>query len=488
MHGDPNFYVYRYRSAKAVLGDYHELERSEIYFSAPSELNDPMEGFKDLVWSGDEIVWRNFLRHYILCVLQTTGYCLIADEQFDPHILKNIVFWVPQELPDAPIQGIYERVSSEFLAEPVAKKFISTLAARTSPLRRSELTAYLRALHGFAMQIVIKEYRERGLLKQPAEGPPPPSPEKLRRSAVAMMEGVTKIPPSEFPPERLSEALFAASGGIAAQMMLINEYNLPDREKRKPITFLTHRFPDAYVVALDTLVHRDWYVSCFAKTPDNHSMWSTYGDGHRGVCLMFKTTPNTEGEPTLAIERVTGASSSLGNELAYHSSVVPHQLEPVIYSGQYPSIDFFRSLGSISEMHMNNFWYTGEGGTFSDCRNAVYSDNEAWRKAYWHTLGQSALYKTPEWAHEEEYRIVVHSGFDMSTKEKRKLKYRFENLAGIVFGARTNWEDKLKIMTIIDKKCAEARRSDFKFYEVRYLHTESRFQLFALGLLKVRYD
>jgi len=28
------------------------------------------------------------------------------------------------------------------------------------------------------------------------------------------------------------------------------------------------------------------------------------------------------------------------------------------------------------------------------------------------------------------------------------LKYRFENLAGIVFGARTDIEDKLKIMRI----------------------------------------
>jgi hypothetical protein len=69
----------------------------------------------------------------------------------------------------------------------------------------------------------------------------------------------------------------------------------------------------------------------------------------------------------------------------------------------------------------------------------------------------------------------MHSGFDMSTKDKRKLKYRFENLAGIVFGARTDIEDKLKIMRVIDIKYAKEKRSDFKFLEIRYLHTESRF-------------
>ena len=118
----------------------------------------------------------------------------------------------------------------------------------------------------------------------------------------------------------------------------------------------------------------------------------------------------------------------------------------------------------------------------------MYADPDAWRRGYWQIFGESALYKTPEWAHEEEYRIVVHSGFDMSTKDKRKLKYRFQDLAGIVFGTRTDIEDKLKIMRIIDAKCARERRSDFKFYEIRYLPTESRFQMFPLDLLKIKYS
>ena len=167
---------------------------------------------------------------------------------------------------------------------------------------------------------------------------------------------------------------------------------------------------------------------------------------------------------------------------------MPHELRAVQYTAQYPAIDFFRTLGSISEMHMNNFWYRGEDGSFSVCRDAVYADPDAWRKHYWETFGKSALYKTQEWAHEEEYRIVVHSGFDMSTKDKRKLKYRFQDLAGIVFGARTDVEDKLKIMRIIYEKCAKAKRSDFRFFEIRYLPENSSFQLFPLDFLKINYS
>jgi hypothetical protein len=201
------------------------------------------------------------------------------------------------------------------------------------------------------------------------------------------------------------------------------------------MAFLSSRFPVAYVAALDKLVHRDWYVACFTKTAENHSMWSTYANGHRGVCLMFKTTPNVTGVPTLVIERVTVAHGTKDKALTYISSEVSHELDAVRYTAQYPAIDFFRSLGSISVMHMNNFWYRGDNGAFSECRDAVYADLDAWRKGYWQTFGESALYKTAEWAHEEEYRIVAHSGFDMSDPIKRKLNYRFEDLAGIVFGA-----------------------------------------------------
>ncbi len=481
-------HFYRYRPIEAVLHEFHELENQEIYFATTDELNDPMDGFKDLFWSGDEIIWRNFLKHYLLCVLLTANYCFVATDQFDPNVLRKIVFWVPQELPEAPIREVYQRVSIEFLTELAVKKFISLMAARTTPIRRGELTSYLRALHGFAMQIVIKEYHERGLLPPQAQTPEPPSREKLRRSAIALMEGVTRITSSEHPPERISEALFAANEATVAQVMLINEYNLPDRDKQMPIIFLASRFPAAYVAALDKLIHRDWYVACFAKTADNHSMWSTYANGHRGVCLMFKPIANARGAPTLVLERVTGASISKGKPATYSSSEVAHELKSVRYTAQYPAIDFFRSLGSISEMHLNDFWYLGEDGSFSKCRDAVYAGLDAWRNGYWQTFGESALYKTPEWAHEEEYRIVAHSGFDMSTKDKRKLKYRFEDLAGIVFGTRTDVEDKLKIMRIIDAKCAKAKRSDFRFFEIRYLHTESRFQLFPLDLLKIKYS
>lgn len=54
-------HLYRFRAAEAILDLYNELSKQEIYFAAPEKLNDPMEGYKDVFWSGDLIVWRNLI-------------------------------------------------------------------------------------------------------------------------------------------------------------------------------------------------------------------------------------------------------------------------------------------------------------------------------------------------------------------------------------------------------------------------------------------
>ena len=60
---DANLF-YRMRSLDRLLGDkwrendskYGELEKQEIYFASPNEINDHMEGFGSIVFKGDKIL------------------------------------------------------------------------------------------------------------------------------------------------------------------------------------------------------------------------------------------------------------------------------------------------------------------------------------------------------------------------------------------------------------------------------------------------
>ena len=98
------------------------------------------------------------------------------------------------------------------------------------------------------------------------------------------------------------------------------------------------------------------------------------------------------------------------------------------------------------------------------------------------------LSKTPEWKHEEEYRTLYRPGWSLNEPTQRLLKYTFENLSGIVFGARTNLKDKLRILRIIDKKCAEHKRSDLEFFEILFMPATSAFVERRLDLVKIKYE
>jgi hypothetical protein len=263
---------------------FDELENDYIYFSTTDDLNDPMEGFKDIFWLGDAIVWRNFLKHYTLCLINATFYCFAAADQFDPLFLRNFIFSVPQGLPDTPVRDFYQRVASKLMTEPAGQTFVSLMNDRTTPVRRNELTGYLRAIHGFAVKIIFEDFQERGLLPLQDQGISLPPSEELTRQAITMMESVTKIKASsQQSQEAMFETLFGANEATFAQAMLLAEYKLSDQDKQRPMTFVLGRFPVAYVVALDRLVHRDWYVACFTTSADDHSMWSNYSTASRAL-------------------------------------------------------------------------------------------------------------------------------------------------------------------------------------------------------------
>jgi hypothetical protein len=75
--------------------------------------------------------------------------------------------------------------------------------------------------------------------------------------------------------------------------------------------------------------------------------------------------------------------------------------------------------------------------------------------------------KTEDWQEECESRVILENGVIMTYEQndKRKIKYKFKDLAGIILGMRISDEDKMQIKSIIQKKCIENSISEFPVYQ-----------------------
>lgn len=482
-------HLYRFRSTRALLDEFCELERQEIYFSNPEELNDPMETHKEMFWRGDYHVWRNFLRHYLLTLLTTSAIFFTAEPiQFDPSCIENVIHHVPNDLPEAPIRETYRTICNAFFRHDAVEIFLRAMAARRHVVRKSELLAYFQIIHIVASYAVWAEFEKRGLLPTNESGKAILNLGELEAHATRACENIAKLVSATQIDEFFSSNFFEATETVTSQLALIAYYNGNVTRDALSWLLVAHHFPERYLAALSLLTHPKSYIACFSANPTNASMWGTYGDGHHGVCLKFLAAPAPDLGANLKLYRQIGSSGSKQENLVKIEPIhgfADHHFHKVAYTEAYPEIDFFRSLGSVSVQSLSQFWFRGQQGELSACHADMFDNEERWRKQHWEDFYRSVCNKTSEWAHEQEYRLILDAQFfDLKSPQSRKLRYRFADLAGIIFGIKTSTEDKLAIMKIIDKKCTEEARKDFGFYQMVYVRTQNRFEAKPLELMR----
>ena len=89
--------------------------------------------------------------------------------------------------------------------------------------------------------------------------------------------------------------------------------------------------------------------------------------------------------------------------------------------------------------------------------------------SYWENFYRDLTIKSRDWQFEEEERLVLYSSLWPELDDcQRTLTYEFESLTGIIFGVNTSEEDKLMVMKVIERKCREIGRTEFKFYQAYY--------------------
>ena len=434
--------LYRYRPYKSnengVNYDKTGLINSEIYFSELTELNDPIEGFKDVYFQGDFVIWKNFFKNYIRALLESFFYAFlsenIAESCFIPiYHVKDKYF---DELYEKPW---FQKIPTLFVSHPFVSSFIKKLCGKK--ITEEQLLFFMQILHPFALDIAFQDFIDNNLVKE---------------APVFIKDQINNI-------EKIGlSALFSTvnqnSGWFVSELNNIMEtlFLFLDNNSKNNNKFLFFDYPKLFVSKIKDIMYPPFYVACFTNDPNNSSMWGNYANSHKGICLKF----NCDGNLPLLVPY------SWDNRTGMKKGFIPHSIQDIKYSNDLISLNFFENMGNISDAILARLWLVD-----SDTKQltSVKTINDETRDRHWKYIYDSLSQKTKDWEKEQETRILLTSHlFDLSRKEDRCIKYKFNCLDGIIFGMKTSDFDKNEIIKIIMDKCKNENRTNFNFYQEYY--------------------
>lgn len=464
-------YLYRFRPVSNLLGLNleSELEGTYIYFASPEQLNDPLEGYRELIWKGDKIIWTNFFKHYIECIFirnmqYLAGNFKERDFPIHPHLNE-----VPREYSTDIKNEIYK-----FIENPNIQRHIKYFSSNLNPIYNDELLLHLRSIQPFAMHIISNVLAKYNIIPKGygINGEPP---DTLLITSSKLMDHLE----SRNNPSRgmsFDQNMLAALQSID----LINSYTDIIEGKSSEWLRLCNESPEEFLRSRIHLTYPDWFVSCFMEDCANSSIWGTYGDNHKGVCLKFKVR-EIAGKSTINLQVPTA-----NKPVAKWWTQMTFVFHKVDYTAKSPELDFFSSLGSYTEEELISKWFINDEGEKSNRTNDIFGDLRKWREHYISSEKLSLTTKTRHWANEQEYRLIHKLNFGSKASAKdRKLKYDFNDLEGIIFGINTPLSEKHKLMEMIEKMCKSRHREDFTFYQAYYCHTGERILYRPVGHVSV---
>ena len=442
---------YRFRSTDRLLHKSQELERQVVYFADPAQLNDPMEGLRDMVWSGDPIAWTNLFKHYAYCLHWAYFYIRIGGSPaLEPEAIPITTAWISAPTPQ--FSGLFTEIWNAICEELRVSVIVDNLTTLGRQARRTELLFYLHNIHIRAIGIIRRVHAAHNL--------EPPSNHGSAEDETLLTESAFFELLSEVDGEaELAQRLFLVWNLVKDEQTFHHGVSstLGARDvASKPSRTLFWRFPQDYVLLLEKILWPSWYAACFSKDCSNSSAWGTYGDGHRGVCLTFVAEEHDD-------ERIIGLKDRLGAQKIM-------TFRDIEYTDSRDAVEFFRNIGRLPVNDALELWYRDEAGNTSSCASHLPSGSEdSWTEEYWQRFYRDITTKTSHWDHEKESRLILHGLLeDELEKCDRCLTYDFESLSGIIFGIRTPYQDKMRIIDIVRQKCLENGRREFGFFQAFY--------------------
>lgn len=255
-------------------------------------------------------------------------------------------------------------------------------------------------------------------------------------------------------------AFYFTSLGPLSYESLINDF---DKHRSRLIQFI---FRDSSVSLYDIDMLREslsnllemltlyapgsGYSVSFSRICTDMLMWSHYAASHKGFCIIYRPIDGRLSQCPDRVKRSIKVSDG-------HSSAVEtaFELKDVNYS------DELRTLSA----------YTLLPQAFSNYK----FETESERLEYHENTRQQLLTKNECWKYEQECRLMLPqsrryiSGESDYTSLQRLFHYDFDQVVGVIFGARMTARDIESVREIINHKLCNKYRSNEKASQKRYL-------------------
>ena len=267
---------YRLRSIKQLVEDFRELERQEIYFASPKELNDPTEGLAYMAWRGDHVAWTNLFTHYLRCLHTMCGRAMEDETVALPGHHIPILDPMDNDL-SSDYNSALDTVVPTVLAKANLEELIDSRLNWQRTIRVDELRLWLQCVHPHALTEIRRAHSG--------------SDARQIDNAAAQLETISAIlREMKGIDDDSLESTWVDTIRYASGQDLMRKYKLGiARDSSDAISrLLIFDFPNLYVKELERLLYPNWYVACFMDTYSNASIWGHYGDGHSGVCLIWE--------------------------------------------------------------------------------------------------------------------------------------------------------------------------------------------------------
>ena len=461
---------YRLRSAERAI---NEIKDEYFFFSSPENLNDPMEWYVNLFWCGDVVVWKNLFRHYLLCI-----DFAIVQYHLDIHLSVDEIVLRIHSIVDLPerrdfITGVVDRIFDD----TDITSFIQSISSRQAKIYDDELSFYLDIFKDYAIGELIKSYNNNADLI-----PDNRLVENFKRVYKKLHEdeyfcNINKYGADGSPTEESVRMIFMLRLAFSKHLTQSTYGDIDNPSNSLGVNMLN--FSSLYIKAMKRLLFPKWSVVSFMKEISNPMVWGHYGDGHRGVCMVFESQ-NVESIECLRVWNAVSYSASYSSVGEYHYEYRKLGLRDVEYVEKLPEIDFFSNIGMVPIPQIMNNWYTfkGERSRFADKVSGV--NREASSKDQRVAFDQKTLSKLKAWDYEKESRLVYDDLFKPIEEDERKIKFDISQLKGVIFGFDTAVVDKVNIRKIINEKNKSANGILIDIYQAYYDHKSSSIKHFKL--------